>query len=191
MGCCGKIVLAIFVFFAQVLKAGCAIAIIVITATKLQTSLDVTIDDSGTIVWTEVCQLADKDGQSLCIYAYAVAGISLALNLLMSLFLCLTCDLCGLGPILEAIFSGLGMLWWLAASLVFWSYVKDANDAHPEYYPETHNWRLAIVALCWAAFGMFTFVFFVYIGKMIAKCCACCNACDDDDDAKSKAYATA
>ncbi|KAG1676148.1 hypothetical protein FOA52_004988 [Chlamydomonas sp. UWO 241] len=163
-------------------------AIIIIVSIHLETYIsttDPTLSNPTGVEWDEVCMLGDADG-NLCVYAYVVAGLSLALSLALSIFLCFTCNLCGLGPVLEAICSGFGAVWWLAASLVFSAYVGDANSADPEFYPAVARWRNAVAVLSWVTFGLFTAVFTVYIGKMLAKICACFNCCDDGDEGKKE-----
>ncbi len=129
---------------AQVVKIGIAIAIILIVALHLQ---NVSFSYSGDPNVQFQCLLGGNiGGSSLCSYAYAVCGLSLAINLGVSIVLCCTCDLvsviawspnhicawspyhipaqCGLGCLLECAFSGVGTAWWLAASLVFSKYVS-------------------------------------------------------------------
>ena len=49
----------------------------------------------------------------------ALAGISLAACLALFILLCCTCDLCGLGFLLEAAFAGFGAFWWLTGHLIW------------------------------------------------------------------------
>ncbi len=44
-------------------------------------------------------------------YAYVVVGVSLAVSLAVSLLQCLTCNLCGLGKILDILLAAFGTVW--------------------------------------------------------------------------------
>lgn len=184
MGCCGcigEIFLKIVVAICQLLKAGCAIAIVCIVALHLW-HVDYTIDSTGATATVD-CQLG-KDYQStnLCSYAYVVCAVSLAVSLAVAILLCCTCDLCGLGFLLEVILAACGTLWWLAAALVFSAQVKDANDQDgPSQDTETQRWRTSVVVLTWAAFALFAFTLLVFLGKMLSKICSCCGCCGGDD----------
>lgn len=46
-----------------------------------------------------------------CSYAYVVVGVSLAVSLAVSLLQCLTCNLCGLGKILDILLAAFGTVW--------------------------------------------------------------------------------
>lgn len=93
----------------QVAGAG---AVAGITALKLQ---KVTVDSSGVSLGAS-CYLWDQAGQSnpnqACVYAYTVAGVSLAAALAVSLLQCFTCNLCGLGDWADALFEGAAAAWW-------------------------------------------------------------------------------
>mmetsp|Transcript_39153 Transcript_39153/g.116458 ORF Transcript_39153/g.116458 Transcript_39153/m.116458 type:complete len:183 (-) Transcript_39153:119-667(-) len=176
MGCCGRFIVAIISIILECIKVGVAVAIIVITALHLA---DYNIVND---VLVSTCVLADTGDDSICNYAYAVGGLSLALSLALSILLCFTCNLCGLGPILECCFNGVGAVWWLIAALIFSAYVSEANKRDPPFAPDVENWRTSIPILAWIGFAAFTLMFMIYIGKIIAKCCECCSCCDDDDD---------
>mmetsp|Transcript_19629 Transcript_19629/g.43337 ORF Transcript_19629/g.43337 Transcript_19629/m.43337 type:complete len:183 (-) Transcript_19629:235-783(-) len=176
MGCFGKCCLAVICWIAQVLQAAISITIIIIVAVHLA---DYSFDNSNN--FQSLCLLADTGDDSVCNYAYAVAGLSLACNLAMSILLCFTCNLCGLGPLLETIFNGFAAVWWVIAALIFSAYVSEANDNN-YFNDQARDWRISIVVLAWVNFGLFTFIFCVYLGKMVAKICKCCGCCDDDDD---------
>jgi mannose-P-dolichol utilization defect protein 1 len=42
---------------------------------------------------------------------------------------CCTCDLCGLGPVFEFLFAGVGTAWWAIAAIVLMKKSWAANDA--------------------------------------------------------------
>lgn len=87
-------------------KVAGAGAVAGITALKLQ---KVNVDSSGVSLGAE-CFLWDQSGQSnpnqACIYAYTVAGVSVAAALALSILQCFTCNLCGLGDWADALFEG-------------------------------------------------------------------------------------
>ncbi|GAX77581.1 hypothetical protein CEUSTIGMA_g5025.t1 [Chlamydomonas eustigma] len=184
MGCCSclsKFVINVITWIFQVLKVATAIAIIIIVFYHLQ-NVNVVVNGFSTNVTFQCLLGPDYNGDTLCSYAYAVCGLSLLLNLLVSITLCFTCDLCGLGNVLELAFSGVGMLWWLAASIVF---TKQANDANNNpLYSLNSNWRNSVTVLSWVTFGLFTFVFVVFFFKVMSSVCECCSCCDNDDEKK-------
>jgi hypothetical protein len=93
-------------------KVAGAGAVAGITALKLQ---KVNVDSSGVSLGAE-CFLWDQSGQSnpnqACIYAYTVAGVSVAAALALSILQCFTCNLCGLGDWADALFEGVAAAWW-------------------------------------------------------------------------------
>lgn len=54
---------------------------------------------------------ADYGSSSLCTYTFVVAGVSLAVSAAASLLLCCTCNLCGLGKIVDVIVAAFGAIW--------------------------------------------------------------------------------
>lgn len=151
----------------HLLKLGIAIAIIVIVAVHLN---DITVD-RGLTRYRSSCLMGDSNGADLCIYAYVVCGISLIATILLSIFLCVTCDLCGLGFIFEFILALFGTLWWLAAAIVFTTEGTRATDAS---VPQ-HGWRLAVWILCWIQFVIFAFITLLYLVRGLSKICSCCT----------------
>lgn len=72
---------------------------------------DVTYNE-GNNTFTSTCSLGTAvESSSLCVYAYALAGISLGVSFVISLLQCCTCNLCGLGKLLDIIFSVVGTAW--------------------------------------------------------------------------------
>ncbi|GAB4822906.1 hypothetical protein N2152v2_009952 [Parachlorella kessleri] len=89
------------------------------------------------------------DSSSLCTYTYVLAGVSIGISLLLSLVKCVTCDLCGLGALLDLIFSAAGTCWWAVGASVVTKHVQQAADMPLEQY------RTATIALMWAEVAMF------------------------------------
>ena len=44
---------------------------------------------------------------------YVVCGVSLAVSAVVTLLECCTCNLCGLGKVLDVIVAGFGAVWWV------------------------------------------------------------------------------
>ena len=125
--------------FLQVVGAAAVAAIIAI---KLQA---VTWSNL-TSVRTLPCALWAGTGGQACVYGYTVAGVSIAAAAAISLLQCCTCDLCGLGPLLDFVFEVAAAAWWGIASGVFWRYTSDADGAGVP----GGEWRQRVN---WAAWG--------------------------------------
>jgi hypothetical protein len=75
-----------------------AIAIIVVVAVQL---VDVGVDGTS---YSYSCLLGqDYLSTSLCTYTFVVCGVSLVVSSLISIIQCCTCNLCGLGKILDVL----------------------------------------------------------------------------------------
>lgn len=85
---------------------------------------------------------------------------------------CVTCNLCGCGPVLDAIFAVVGAAWWAAAAVTWTLYFNQPNIARLPLA----NYRFAIFVLSWAACGLFVLLLLVSLFRMIAICCGCCGA---------------
>lgn len=85
-----------------------AVAIVAIVATKLS---DVTYSNAGIYQTCSLGQCGTSCSGSLCNYMYAVAGVSMAVSLGISILQCCTCNLCGLGGILDILFAIAGTAW--------------------------------------------------------------------------------
>lgn len=100
-----------------------ALAIIIITAFKLQSvSFEV---DNVTLAEASCLLGSDPTSGSNCILLEVVGGITIALGLAVGLVQCLTCHLCGLGGILDAIFAAVGTVLWIGTAVT----VQKGNNA--------------------------------------------------------------
>lgn len=137
------------------------------------------VDD---LVRNRQCMLGVSQGQSLCTYAYYVSGVSLLATSVISIVKCCTCDLCGLGIILDIFIGSLGVLWWVVASIIF---TRNASLAHTAKVP-LDNWRLAVTILSWTSVALFGLMLLAALISIFRKTCkalsACCDCCFDDDD---------
>ncbi len=144
-----------------------AAAIIALVAVKLQ---DTTwyAEDGKTFDVQVTCALGTAvESGSLCDYVYAVAGISMAVSLAISLLQCCTCNLCGLGSILDLLFAGVGTAWWAIAAAVVQTNVSDASD---EDLP-LQNYRTSVVVMMWVEVALFALL----VLSGIFQCCGSCG----------------
>ncbi|PNH03364.1 hypothetical protein TSOC_010593 [Tetrabaena socialis] len=161
-------------------KVGLAIAIAVIVSTKLW-DVEINSEASGTpfVIKSQCLMGSNLESGTVCEYAYAVCGVSLLVSLCASLFLCLTCDLCGLGTWLEFVVHGLQTAWWVVASIIFWKKAREAND---QGLPR-EDWRDAVAVMaCVAALlgAIMAFACLLDACKCLANCFCCCGGSDRD-----------
>lgn len=146
--------------FLQVVGAAAVAAIIAI---KLQA---VTWSNL-TSVRTLPCALWAGTGGQACVYGYTVAGVSIAAAAAISLLQCCTCDLCGLGPLLDFVFEVAAAAWWGIASGVFWRYTSDADGAGVP----GGEWRQRVNWAAWGVTAAFALMALISIGRAIGRCC--------------------
>lgn len=163
-----------------ILEVGIAIAIICIVAIQLSDVWEMITGSNNS------CALSTPEhGDDLCIYAYVVCGISIGVSLVLSILLCCTCDLCGLGKFLDLLFAALACAWWIAAAVVFTRYVAQANDdncSSPESAcDDKSDWRNAVAILAWINVGLFAISGLI---SLIRICRCCCGCCFEDDKYK-------
>ena len=147
----------------QVAGAG---AVAGITAVKLQ---KVSVDASGVSLGAQ-CYLWDAANQAnpnqACIYAYTVAGISVAAALALSILQCFTCNLCGLGDWADALFEGAAAAWWgELRDYVFWflffSFPSSSRVFFPSLPPPSPKGSLFFFFF-FSFFFFFFFFFFLF-----------------------------
>ncbi|EFN54382.1 hypothetical protein CHLNCDRAFT_135683 [Chlorella variabilis] len=129
-----------------------AIAIIVVVAVQL---VDVSV--SGT-TYTYQCLLGqDYMSSSLCTYTFVVCGVSLVVSAVISMIQCCTCNLCGLGKILDVLLGALGTIWWAVASGVIGSNAMDplGGTAQVTASSSVNTARDAVPIMCWVETGIF------------------------------------
>jgi hypothetical protein len=70
---------------------------------------------------TDTCLLgAASNGVNLCYVAYGVGGVSILATAALSVLMCCTCNLCGLGFLLDTIFALVGTAWWVGKGCRAW-----------------------------------------------------------------------
>lgn len=178
MAGCGKCLSA----FACFLMVGCATAIIALVALRMN-RIDVNVDQqaiqnmaaggnstAAPISTTQVCYLGTTASNlNLCFAAYGISGVSLLSTLALSILLCCTCNLCGLGFILETAFAAVGTAAWALAGVVLMQN-EERNAALPRA-----DLRRVIYILTWTACGLFGLMFLANLWNMFAACCGCCG----------------
>ncbi|GAB4818993.1 hypothetical protein N2152v2_006039 [Parachlorella kessleri] len=132
-----------------------AIAIIALVAVKLDNVVVTTSGDNIHNLQVKVnstCSLGTAiDSNSLCAYTYAACAISLVVSLAISIIQCCTCNLCGLGRILDLIFAVVGTGWWAIAAAVIQKHVDDAANEGLSL----QHYRTATVGLMWTEVALF------------------------------------
>lgn len=152
-----------FTSLALFLQAGAAAAIIVITALKFSNFEAVTTTGGGTTV-TESCALGQfESGWSMCTYAYVLSSISLAATLVLGLLLCITCNCCGIGAVLDAAFAMIGVAWWVIGAIFITN--RSTSPA------QLADWRTAIIGLSWGCVGLFGLALVLLLYRGCAACC--------------------
>ena len=112
-------------------------------------------------------------GANMCYYAFAVGGFSLLATLALSILQCVTCNLCGLGPVLDAAFALVGAAWWAVAAVLF----TQTRDAPYNQILPLQQWREALVVVCWVGCALFGLGFVISVARVVDACCGgcCCN----------------
>lgn len=112
---------------------------------------------------------ADPTNTQVCTYIYAVGGVSIVMTLIIGLLQLITCNMCGCGKYMDAVFTVLGALWWLAAGFITAHQARGADSATPMVGAK--EWRTAVVLLSWVTSGLFALLFLVHIGRISTSCC--------------------
>mmetsp|Transcript_10364 Transcript_10364/g.17785 ORF Transcript_10364/g.17785 Transcript_10364/m.17785 type:complete len:159 (-) Transcript_10364:1592-2068(-) len=126
----------------SILESGVAIAVIVITSIHLW-------DEQG-----YQCLLDGKGGvtdSSICSYQWAVGAFSLLASFVVFLLQCITCCCGKVSMLINAIFQGIGCLWWLVAAIIICVYAVPATNNN---WPE-NSYRVAVICLNWGGFVLF------------------------------------
>jgi hypothetical protein len=81
----------------------------------------------------------------------------------------ITCNMCGCGKVMDAVFTALAGGWWLVAGFITAAHTKAANSARPTI--PGSQWRNAVVLLCWVTSGLFGALFCVHMLRIGFSCC--------------------
>jgi Na+-translocating ferredoxin:NAD+ oxidoreductase RnfE subunit len=148
-----------------------ALAIVLYTALVLQDA-DITVPTdidqvvNGTFITEQGCLLGDSEewANSNCLWLEILGGITIGIGLLIALVQCCTCNLCGLGAVLDLAFAVAGAIAWGITAGLLMDDIDAANAADPANEDE----RLVILIMMWAEFGLFCII----LVGFITRCCA-------------------
>eukprot|EP00879_Flechtneria_rotunda_P002133 GHRR01002315.1.p1 GENE.GHRR01002315.1~~GHRR01002315.1.p1 ORF type:complete len:224 (+),score=69.14 GHRR01002315.1:345-1016(+) len=147
----------------SLLQIGTAVAVIAITAIQLAN-----VQTFQGFMDQNVCLASgDPSNISVCTYIYAVGGVSIALTIVIGLLQLITCNMCGCGEVMDAVFTIIATGWWLVAGFITARHAKAANDQHVK----GQDWRNAVVLLCWITAGLFGLLFATHMMRIGASCC--------------------
>jgi hypothetical protein len=152
----------------------CAAAIIVITALKLH-KVDIIFNQN---TWNadvlNKCLLGTmSNGANLCYFAYIAGGISVIATAALSILQCCTCNLCGLGGIVDAAFAAAGTVMWAIAGVIFNQYYNLQEAQNPGV--PRQQWRFSIPILSFCACALFGIMALAAVYSLLSSCC--CNCC--------------
>lgn len=154
------------------LQLACATAIIVITAMKLYNVNILWDSNTWNVDVLNTCLLGKMDnGGNLCFLAFGASGVCVLATFALSLLLCCTCNLCGLGGILDAAFASAGAVVMGVSGRIFYTY---HNRPAMQLVPR-EEWRLSIPILCFCACGLFSVMALAAIWSILSACC--CGGC--------------
>lgn len=151
-----------WVALVSLLQIATAVTVIAITAVQL----------AGVQAWDQVLNQkqclfsADPSNTAVCTYVYAVGGVSVVFTILIGLLQLVTCNLCGCGKVMDAVFTAVAALWWLAAGFLTAHNARAANAARLK----NADWRNAVVLLCWVTAGLFGLLFVTHMSRICASC---------------------
>lgn len=152
----------------------CAAAIIVITALKLHKVNILFNDQTWNVDVLNQCLLGTmSNGANLCYFAYAAGGISVVATMALSILQCCTCNLCGLGGILDAAFAAAGTVLWAAAGVIFDQCYKLMQQTNPNV--PRQQWRFSITVISFSACGLFGIMAVAAVWSILSSCC--CGGC--------------
>lgn len=154
-------------------QVACAAAIIVITATQLH-QVKITFDEKWNLDIPNTCLLGKMDNSgNLCYLAYLSSGLSILATFALSVLQCCTCNLCGMGLILDGVLGAAGTLMWCAVGLIFNTY---HNRPAMQHVPQP-QWRLSITVLSFTACALFGIMALAAVYSILKALCCCCSCC--------------
>jgi hypothetical protein len=164
----------------QVAVAGIIIGLVAAKLNRVEVNLD---PENLTAGLTNTCLLGQSyNGLNLCTASYIVCGISLVATLALGFLQCITCNMCGLGVILDTAFAAAGTaLWALAGVVLTQSRNLEQNKALISALPadkqsSTVTMNNIILYLAWAACALFAIMFLACLWRMLSTLC-CKGSC--------------
>ena len=179
-----------FLFALQTLLA---VGITVYTALKLS-NVSVTVDGvfgPGDTVSESFCALGNTSdynvggsvgnitistssiASSNCLLLEILGGVTIAIGIVIAVIQCYTCNLCGMGGVLDFIFGVIGSAAWLAAAIIITGVYSDNKDS-PDGYSDR---REVVMIMTWVEFGLFASI----VLAAVLKCCCCCGGRSKSD----------
>jgi len=159
MGFVKNVCVKFFQVILSILAICAALAVIIITSDQLWSS--------------NTCYLStDTTDTSNCSYVVWLASVSLFASFCVALVQWCTCNVCGLGGILDILLAGFGAVWWGIGASYLQSEVSDANDANIP----AENYRNTVIILAWflMAFNLISVLIPVLeVLGFFARCCGC------------------
>ena len=175
------------VFNPSPLQSLLALAIVIYTAVKLS---DVNVNISGVFGQADTlsegfCALGTGGGinatvgdanfdfssadiaNSNCLFLEILGGITIGIGIVIGIIQCFTCNICGLGGLLDFIFALAGTAAWLAAAIIIQNVYNDNKDSPLPAIQEYNSERETIMIMCWVEFALFAFI----VLASILKCC--------------------
>lgn len=163
---CGRILHALLMA-GQLAAAGLLIGLVATKLNNIKMSFD---PEHLSAKVTDTCLLgAASNGVNLCYVAYGVGGVSILATAALSVLMCCTCNLCGLGFLLDTIFALVGTAWWALAGVLYNYYTQQPDIVD---LPQA-EWRRWVVLLCWIGCAFFGAALLVNLYRILAKCCGC------------------
>lgn len=120
------------------------------------------------------CYLSPSLDKQPCDYAYGLAAVSITASFIVSLIQCFTCDLCGLGFLLDGLLTGAGTAWWVLGVIYLEDKVTPANNLNVA----EENWRNAVFYLAITIAALFFMSFVLSVLTLFD--CLCCAQKDQD-----------
>lgn len=134
-----------FLMAAQALVAGLIIGLVATKLNRVKVGFDAANLKANV---TDTCLMGTApNGVNLCYVAYGFSGVSILATAALSLLQCCTCNLCGLGFVLDTVFAAAGTGWWAVAAVVFGFYARQPETAA---LPQA-NWRQWVIILSWVS----------------------------------------
>jgi len=163
----------------QVAVAGIILGLVAAKLNRVFVNVD---PDNLSAGVTNVCLLGQSyNGVNLCTATYIVCAISMVATLAVGFLQCITCNMCGLGVILDTVFAAAGTaLWTLAGVVLYQSKDLQQNKALISALPadkqsSTTTINSIVFYLAWAACGLFAIMFFACLWRMLST--LCCKGC--------------
>lgn len=113
----------------------------------------------------------NSTSSSNCLMLEILGGITIGLALLLTILQCCTCNFCGLGGLVDFIFSLAAMAAWIAAAAVVTIAIGSGPYLSTNSINELQGRQTAIKIMTWVETAIFAFIVIMSLFK-----CCCCHA---------------